>query len=63
MGMSFTLASSAFLMAIYEWKCFHCRQYSLGIAYWGLMEMLQVFQHIWAAEEKDDYAMCSNTVR
>lgn len=62
MGMSFVLASTAFAVAAYEWKQFKCRQYSFGIAYWGLMEMLQCFQHVWAAEENDNYAMCGNTI-
>lgn len=62
MGMSAGLATSAFAIAIYEYRCFQNRWYSLGIAYWGLMELLQAFQHIWAADASDNYAMCSNEI-
>lgn len=62
MGISFLLASVAFAVAAYEYKCFQNRWYSIGIAYWGLMELLQAFQHIWAADASDNYAMCSNQI-
>ena len=62
MAMSMTLATTAFAVALYEYRCFQNRWYSIGIAYWGLMELLQGFQHIWAADASDNYAMCGNKI-
>lgn len=46
-----------FAVALYEHKCFGCQQYTLGIAYFGLMELLQFFQHFWLAVPEDGYQM------
>lgn len=62
MGMSAFLASLSFAWATFEYKQFKNIQYSLGIGYWGIMEGLQVVQHIYAAKPEDDYAMCSNKI-
>jgi len=62
MGMSACLATISFASAYYEYRCFRSYQYSLGIAYWGVMESLQVAQHFYAAGPEDNYAMCENRV-
>lgn len=59
-GASLALSTAAFLLAAYEHRRFKCWQYSFGIAYWGIMELLQVVQHSYAAGPEDDYAMCAN---
>jgi len=59
-AMSFWLATACFAVAWYEYRTFKCLQYSLGLAYFGLMEMLQAVQHSWLAVPEDDYAMCKN---
>lgn len=60
--MSGCFAFGIFCVAWYEYKIFHCQQYSIGLVYFGLMELLQVFQHIWVATPQDNYAMCSNSM-
>lgn len=59
-GMGTALAAGAFALAAYEWKRFKCPQYSIGIAYWGVMEVLQTLQHFYAASPDDNYAMCKS---
>ena len=59
-SMSAFLAMANFALAAYEWKNFKCLQYSLGLAYWGVMEVLQLIQHFYAASPEDNYAMCQN---
>ncbi|CAB9510664.1 Synaptic ras GTPase activating protein [Seminavis robusta] len=59
-GMSVTLAVASFASAWYEWRSFRSWQYSAGIAYWGLEEVIQAVQHSYAASADDDYAMCKN---
>ena len=60
--MSAFFGAVAFIWAFIEWRNFRCLQYSLGLGYFGLMEWLQVVQHIYAAKPEDDYAMCSNRI-
>lgn len=62
MGMSLIMGLFAFAWAGYEYTNFKCLQYSLGMGYWGVMELLQVAQHWYAAGPEDDYAMCSDPV-
>jgi Family of unknown function (DUF5765) len=60
LGMSVVLGTVSFAWAIHEWFQYRCLQYSLGIGYWGVMELLQAVQHLYAAGPEDDYAMCAN---
>lgn len=61
-GASAVLCVAAFATSYYEWRCFKCWQYSLGIFYWGIMEFVQIFQHMYAAGPEDNYAMCENPI-
>jgi hypothetical protein len=60
--MSICLALANFSLAAFEYKNFHCLQYSPGIAYWGAMELLQLMQHFVAASPHDNYAMCESKI-
>jgi len=51
------LAIGAFAIAAYEHKTFGCWQYTIGLAYFGLMEGLQAVQHSYLAVPDDGYAM------
>lgn len=62
MGMSACMGTLSFAWAAWEYKQFKCMQYSLGLAYWGVMEWLQVVQHWYAAGPEDNYAMCANPI-
>ena len=57
-SMSVLLAMGAFGVAAYEYYSFRCPQYSMGIAYYGLMELLQAIQHFYVAVPEDNYSMC-----
>ena len=59
-AISFGLAIGIFIVAAYEYKTFRNVQYSIGLAYFGLMEFLQGVQHSWLAVPEDNYAMCAN---
>lgn len=61
-GMSATLAFLCFAVAACEHQRVRSIRYTMGLAYFGLMELLQAVQYSWLAEPEDGYAMCKNPV-
>ena len=49
-----------FAVAAWEYKTWKCLQYIIGLAYFGVMELLQAVQHRWLAVPEDGYAMCKD---
>ena len=60
--MSAALAALCFAVAAFEHQRIRSIRYTMGLAYFGLMELLQAVQYSWIAEPEDGYAMCRNPV-